>query len=143
MKIRQAGMGLFLLSALAAAPFVHAAEGSGARVETLLKTERSWDGALYKSYPPGQPELTMVRITIPPRSSLPWHTHASPNAAYVVSGEVTVETRDGKRQKRLRAGDTLAEMVGTQHRGVTGDQPVELLVFYAGAAGVPLSAKTE
>ncbi|MCD4506504.1 MULTISPECIES: cupin domain-containing protein [Chromobacterium] len=143
MKIDLAGCRLALLAALLAVPFAHAAEGGAVKTETLLKTERSWDGDLYKAYPAGQPELTMVRIMIPPHTSLPWHSHPSPNAAYVVSGELTVESRDGKRQKHLSAGDTLAEMVGTQHRGVTGDKPVELLVFYAGATGVPLSAKAE
>ncbi|AXE31984.1 cupin [Chromobacterium phragmitis] len=143
MKIHSMGAGFALLAGLLTAPFAHAAGGAEVRTETLLKTERSWDGELYKAYPHGQPELTLVRITIPAKTSLPWHRHPSPNAAYVVSGELTVESRDGKHRKLLRAGDTLAEMAGSQHRGVTGDKPVELLVFYAGAAGVPLSVKTE
>jgi hypothetical protein len=33
----------------------------------------------------------------------------------------------------------IAETVGVWHRGVTGDQAADLLVFYAGAPGVPLS----
>jgi len=30
-------------------------------------------------------------------------------------------------------------MVGELHRGITGDKPVELIVFYAGTKGMPLS----
>jgi hypothetical protein len=36
----------------------------------------------------------------------------------------------------------LPEMVGTVHRGWTGDAPVELIVFYAGAKGMPTAVKT-
>src|ERR1035437_9617856 len=45
------------------------------------------------NYPQGQPELTTVRITIPAHSSLPSHTHDMPNAAYLLSGHLTVEER--------------------------------------------------
>jgi quercetin dioxygenase-like cupin family protein len=107
--------------------------------ETLLKTGASWDGTAYPRYPEGAPELTVLKITIPPRTELPWHTHPMPNAAYVVSGELTVEKRDGGPTKRLAAGDVLPEMVGAAHRGVTGESPVVLIVFYAGTNGMPLS----
>ena len=62
-----------------------------------------------------------------------------PNAAYVVSGELLVEKRDGGQTIRLVAGDVLPEMVNGVHRGVTGDAPVVLIVFYAGARGLPVS----
>jgi hypothetical protein len=48
---------------------------------------------VYKSYPQGQPELTTVRIVIPADSSLPWHTHDMPKAAYLLSGQLTVGPR--------------------------------------------------
>lgn len=115
-----------------------AAEG-GVKSEKLLQAERAWEGTPYRQYPQGQPELTLVRITIPPHTALPWHTHAAPNAAYVVSGTLRVEVRGSAQTRTLQAGDVLPETVGTVHRGVTGDQPVELLVFYAGAKDLPLS----
>jgi quercetin dioxygenase-like cupin family protein len=108
-------------------------------VETLLKAGASWDGTPYERYPDGPPELTVLKITIPPRTALPWHRHPMPNAAYVVSGELLVETRDGGQTIRLVAGDVLPEMVDGVHRGVTGDAPVVLIVFYAGAQGLPVS----
>ena len=116
-----------------------AAVPTSVSVETLLKTEASWDGTPYERYPDGAPELTVLKITIPPRTALAWHRHAMPNAAYVVSGELLVEKRDGGQTIRLVAGDVLPEMVEGVHRGVTGDVPVVLIVFYAGARGLPVS----
>lgn len=107
--------------------------------EVLLQSVASWDGTPYKAYPSGPPELTLLRLKIPANTQLGWHTHPIPNAAYIVSGELIVETRTGGLTRTLTQGQTLAEMVGTVHRGRTGSKPVELLVFYAGSAGIPLS----
>src|SRR5690606_2368380 len=103
------------------------------QAETLLKSDSSWDGAAYAAYPEGRPELTVVKLTIPPHTTLPWHTHPMPNAAYVVSGQLVVEKQADGQKRTLGAGQVLAEMVDTPHRGVTGDEPVVLIVFYAGA----------
>ncbi|RMP36499.1 hypothetical protein ALO95_01977 [Pseudomonas syringae pv. antirrhini] len=105
----------------------------------LLKSKTSWDGTPYTSYPEGQPELTLLKINIPANTALKWHSHPIPNAAYVASGEITVETRDSKKEIRLKKGDALAEMVDIMHRGKTGDTPVELIVFYAATEATPLS----
>ena len=107
--------------------------------QVLLERGESWDGTPYTAYPSGPPQLTLIRLKIPARTQLPWHTHPMPNAAYIVSGELTVETRANGASRTLRQGQTLAEMVGTEHRGITGNTPVELLVFYAGTPGMPLS----
>ena len=62
-----------------------------------------------------------------------------PSAAYIVAGELTLERKkDGKKQ-RFTAGQAVSETVDTFHRGVTGSQPVVLIVFYAGSPGMPLS----
>ena len=61
-----------------------------------------------------------------------------PNAAYVVSGELKVEKQDGQ-VAHFSKGQVIPETVGVWHRGVTGDQAAELLVFYAGAPSLPLS----
>src|ERR1700677_2808594 len=108
----------------------------------LLKTDHSWDGVHYDSYPSGRPELTVLKFVIPPHTTLPWHTHMMPNAAYVVSGTLNLESQDGRHHATLHAGDVLPEMVGTVHRGWTGDAAVELIVFYAGAKGMPTAVKT-
>ena len=109
------------------------------RSETLLRTGSSWDGEPYKSYPAGQPELSILKITLAPHAELEWHSHPIPNASDIVSGELTLERKkDGKKQ-RFVAGQALSETVDTVHRGVAGDEPVVLIVFYAGNSGTPLT----
>jgi len=109
------------------------------RMEYLLQSSKSWDGELYKPYPKGVPELSILKITIPPNTELPWHTHPMPNAGYVLSGELTVQKKETGEKKLLTTGQVLPEMVGNLHRGFTGDSPVTLIVFYAGTKGMPLS----
>jgi quercetin dioxygenase-like cupin family protein len=127
--------GLFLC------PGARAEQSTPVKVETVLKTEASWDGTRYTSYPSGQPQVTVLKIDIPAHTSLPWHTHPMPNAAYVVDGELTVEKPDGEKQV-VKSGQVLPETVDSVHRGVTGDSPVTLIVFYAGVEGMPISKPT-
>jgi quercetin dioxygenase-like cupin family protein len=117
------------------------AQNPPSRIErqVLLQSTGSWDGTAYKKYPVGQPQLTVLKITIQPHTTMDWHSHALPNAAYILSGTLTIEGRDGGGKKRLVTGDAVAEMIDRQHRGVTGDEPVVLIVFYAGVPGMPLS----
>lgn len=115
----------------------------GIQADVLLKTTASWEGTPYTQYPRGQPELTLVKIRIPAHSVLDWHTHPMPNAAYMLSGELTVETLKTGHRRVLRQGDSLAETVGIIHRGITGAQPAELIVFYAGVPMMPLTEKVK
>ena len=106
--------------------------------ETLLRTSSAWDETPYQAYSTGTPELSVLRIKIPPHAKLPWHTHPMPNVAFIVSGEITAEQPNGK-QRHFMAGEVVPETVNTLHRGVAGDQSVVLLVFYAGVKGMPLA----
>lgn len=72
-------------------------------------------------------------------TTLGWHTHPMPNAAYVVSGHLTIEKQSDGSKKKVYAGETVAETVATVHRGFTDDEPVTLIVFYAGEKSLPLS----
>lgn len=111
------------------------------QTETLLQTSSSWDGVAYKAYPGSAPELTILKMVIPPNTTLPWHSHPMPNAAYVLSGFLTVEKKDSGQSEVIAEGQVLPEMVGELHRGVTGEKGVELIVFYAGTKGMALSKK--
>jgi quercetin dioxygenase-like cupin family protein len=113
------------------------------KVEQVLQTTQSWDGAPYTSYPTGQPQVTVLKITIPPNTALHWHRHPVISVAYVLSGHLTVEKRDTGERRILQAGQALAETVETTHRGFTTDEPVELIVFYAGQSGLPLTINQE
>jgi len=112
-------------------------------VTQLLKTTHSWDGVQYRAYPTGQPEVTVLRYRIAPHSALAWHTHPVVNAAYVVSGHLTVIRKSDGKTLLIGPGDVLPEMVDAPHRGKSADEPVELIVFYAGTPGVPLAVKSE
>jgi hypothetical protein len=81
---------LTLLSALSSLSFWLVPTGLCARepqikVEQVLQTTQSWDNSPYTSYPAGQPQLTVLRITIPPNTALPWHHHPVISVGYVDS----------------------------------------------------------
>ncbi len=107
-------------------------------VQLLLRTSNAWDGSPYTHYPSGPPELSVLKIRIAADTALAWHRHPIPNAGYVLNGELTVETPEG-RQVQVRAGDALAEIADGVHRGRAGSQGAELIVFYAGSPGQALS----
>jgi quercetin dioxygenase-like cupin family protein len=115
------------------------AKVASAQREVLLQADHSWNGVPYTHYPTGQPQLTMLKLTIPPHTALPWHTHPFPNAAYVLSGTLTVHDKTSGKTQVFHQGEAFAETVDDVHRGETGDEPVVLLVTYAGTPGVPTS----
>ena len=128
-----------LVAGLAVLESARADNSPSIQKEVLSSGSTSWDGTPYTAYPAGAPELSVLKITIAPHATLPWHSHPIPNAAYVVSGELTVEKQSTGEKKVLTAGQVLPELVGQIHRGTAGDEPVVLIVFYAGAKGTPLS----
>jgi quercetin dioxygenase-like cupin family protein len=108
-------------------------------VKELVKTTHSWDGKLLPAHLPGQPEVTILRITIPAGTKLHAHSHPVINAGVLISGELTVVTDEGK-TLHLKAGDPIVEVVKTVHYGINqGKVPAEIIVFYAGAVDTPLS----
>jgi quercetin dioxygenase-like cupin family protein len=112
---------------------------AAAQREVLLQADHSWNGDAYTHYPTGRPELTMLKLTIAAHSQLPWHTHPFPNAAYVLSGTLTVHDKISGKTKVFHQGEAFAESVNDIHRGETGDEPVVLLVTYSGTPGEPTS----
>ncbi len=106
--------------------------------EILLRADSSWNNVAYQAYPAGSPEITVLKITIPAKCVLRWHEHPMPTAAYVLSGEITVEEQDGK-QQRFVAGQVIPEPVNTVHRGTVGDTDAVFIVFYAGVKEMPLA----
>ena len=107
--------------------------------EILLQADHSWNGKPYTKYPAGQPELTMIKLTIAPHTVLPWHTHPFPNAGYVLSGTLTVHDRESGKTKTYHQGEAFAETGDDVHRGESGEEPTVLLITYAGTPGVPTS----
>ena len=110
-------------------------------VNELVKTTRSWDGSVLPEYPDVQPEITILRITIPPGTKLETHEHPVINAGVLISGELTVVTTDGK-TLHLMPGDPIVELVDKLHYGMNeGNVPADIIVFYAGAEGMPITKK--
>lgn len=108
-------------------------------IKQLVKTSRSWNGNLLPYYPEGQPEITILRISIPAGTRLDTHTHPVINAGVLLSGQLTVVTTDGK-TLHLKAGDPVVEVVNTLHYGMNqGKIPAEIIVFYAGVAEKPVT----
>jgi quercetin dioxygenase-like cupin family protein len=138
MKVLTVCASLLVLTA-ATSSVTSAADKPEIKAKVAMKEVASWDGTPYKSYPKGQPQLTVLEITIPPHTALPWHQHPVPNAAYVVSGELTVEDRLSGKSLKVHAGQAFAESVNSSHRGVTGDQQAVVIVTYSGVEGTALS----
>ena len=108
------------------------------QTEILIQSTSSWDGTPYVSYPAGRPQITILKITIAPHTTLKWHSHPLPNAGYILSGELTIEREDGTKEHFV-AGQAVTETVNSVHRGITGAERTVLIVFYPGTPGLPLS----
>ena len=110
-----------------------------AEKEVLLKTTSTWDNAKYKKLKIKKPEVTVLKIIINVGEELPMHKHDLVNVAYVKKGTLTVIT-DKNKEITLHEGESLPELIGKYHYGKnTGEEPVELVVFYIGEKGTPLS----
>ncbi len=111
---------------------------------TILVNESvSWDGGTFK-YVKGTPKITIQKINISTGSkevSLAVHCHTIPLAAYVLKGSVKVVKPSGE-NKLFKEGDAFIEVMNKWHKGVFVED-TELIVFYAGEKGVPLSVKED
>ncbi|MGL1887262.1 MAG: cupin domain-containing protein [Reichenbachiella sp.] len=120
---------------------LHAGEHPGIKVETLSKTSQSWNGDALPAYAKGTPEVTILKITIPPKTMLPVHKHPYMNAGVLLSGSLKVVTQD-KKILQMKAGDPIVEVIDTWHHGSNeGDVPAVIVVFYAGIKGQAITIK--
>lgn len=124
---------LLLLSILALGlVFCHSEDSPEVVVETLAKATTSWNDSILPSYPAGQPEITVLKIDIPPHTTLDLHQHPVINAGVLLKGQLTVVSDQGQ-TLTMQAGDALIELVNTYHYGSnTGDETAQIIVFYAG-----------
>jgi quercetin dioxygenase-like cupin family protein len=109
--------------------------------DVVVKSTLSWDGSQLPKYPEGQPEVTILKITIPAGAKIPLHQHPYINAGVLIKGELTVLTQTGDKLI-MTAGDQIVEVVNKWHKGQnSGDIPAEIIVFYAGIEGQPITVK--
>ncbi len=111
------------------------------QTNVLAKTGISWDGRDLPEYPKGKPEITILRIKIPPKTKLPFHTHPVINAGVLLKGTLTVVTESNETLK-LKPGDSIIEVVDKWHYGINeGSEFAEIIVFYAGVKDSPITIK--
>ena len=111
------------------------------KVIELKRTSQSWDGAELPDYPVGKPELIVKRYVFPRGSKLGWHHHPVMNYGIVQQGALTIIGLDGK-EKTVRTGEAVVEMVGTIHHGENrGDKTVVLDMFYISQDGTPIAVQ--
>ena len=114
------------------------ADPSSIKSETMLRADTGWNNIPYVAYPEGTPQLTVLKITVPAHEELKWHSHPMPTAAYVASGEITIEEKSGKKQ-HFSTGQVIPETVNTPHRGTVGDTAAVFIVFYPSVKGLSLA----
>jgi len=120
---------------------VFAADVNAVHVDVLAKTSLSWDGSHLPYYPKGTPEITILRIKVPPGVQLPLHKHPVINAGVLLNGELTVVTEDN-RTLYLKAGESIVEVVNKWHYAKNeGNETAEIIVFYAGALNTPITTE--
>ena len=109
--------------------------------EVLVKTNKSWDGTILPSYPQEEPEITVLRIQIPPKTKLSMHEHPVINIGYMTKGAITVTTETGE-VLNLEEGDAIVEVVDKWHYGENlADTPAEIVVTYLGIKDSPITIK--
>ena len=133
-----------ILLTLSALLLIHSQAAAADNItSTILHSgSTSWDGEAF-AYPDGEPEISIQKITF--RSdgkevALPVHCHPVPIAGYVLKGSVRVILKSTGKSRLFKEGEAIIEVSNTWHHGVFTED-TELLVFYAGKKGVPISVK--
>ncbi len=88
-----------------------------ATIKPLIeRATTSWDGETLESYPSGRPTFTMQKLTIPPHTKMEPHSHTIMQLGYILSGELTITSEDGK-TVTFHEGEPAIEVVGKIHYG--------------------------
>lgn len=115
------------------------AKHQGIEVVKLTETSKSWNGDKLPAYPKGQPQVTVLKITIPPKTKLHKHYHPVINSGIMLKGKLKVVDVDNN-ILFLKKGDVIVELVNKVHYGINEtNKPVEIVVFYAGTEELPIT----
>lgn len=90
------------------------------------------DGAGSHRAVDGHKDMRMLRISLQPGASLPWHRDTIPGSGYVLDGELHV--RASGTAKVMRPGDCLTPGMAAVGSTVAGPLGATVLVFYAESA---------
>ena len=109
------------------------------QVVKLAETSKSWNGDDLPNYPTGKPKITILKITIPPKTKLHKHYHPVINSGIILKGQLKVVDINNN-VLILKEGDVIVELVNKIHYGINeGKKPVEIVVFYAGTIDLPIT----
>ncbi len=108
--------------------------------EVVLQASSSWKGDQYK-YPQGTPLITVKTILFQPGAKSKPHSHEMPGAALIQQGELLCAVPVKGPAKRFVEGDVLPTTFKNDLHTCenTGTDVAKVLVFYAGAVGLPTS----
>lgn len=141
-SIRSACLGLIGVLLVASTTF-GAAYNAGVSAHILKKTTVTGNDQKIAYPKTDNAEVTAMTVDIAPGAATGWHKHPIPVYAYVLAGKLTVEIEGGK-SINYDTGEAVIEVVNTLHNGKNnGTAPVQLVVFYLGAEGVPNVIKAE
>ena len=108
-----------------------------AETTPLLNSGTSWNGGAI-NYPEGAPNVTAVKIRLKNGEVTAIHCHPVPLFAYILKGQLRVTTGLGQ-SRVFKRGEAMVEVMDTWHQGKAVKGPVELIAFYAGVEGTPVS----
>jgi len=143
--MKPSSVGKFLLLLVAGLQLAtgHEPEGYSHQIQVtpILKTSVTASGEKIAYPKTNSPQVTAVKVVIPPGAETGWHEHPYPCYAYILSGTLTVEIR-GQKPRVLHPGDALVETVNTLHNGTNkGREPVRLVMFVTGETGKPFTIR--
>ncbi|PTX94575.1 cupin domain-containing protein [Opitutus sp. ER46] len=105
------------------------------KVTPLLRTTTDNAGQPLVYPRDGSAEVTALLVEIPAGAQTAWHHHTVPCFAYMLEGELQVETR-GRGVRTLKAGEAFAEVVDLLHNGRNKtERPARLVMFVVGTEG--------
>jgi len=111
-------------------------------VETLISATESWNGDSF-SYPIGQAEMKLEKITAQPGFKTPLHLHPQPGIIYVQTGTLYCETNDGQ-SLTVGTGESFASSQDTAHYCQNiGDEQMVVFSASAGSKGKKTTVPTE
>ncbi len=116
------------------------------KVRTLMKTDTTSVGQRVHYPDIDSAEVTAIEVEIPPGGETGWHRHPVPGYGYILEGELTLETEDGRAFVFSADSDhrAFAEVVKVRHNGRNlGKKPVKLIAFFTGQKGKAFTEKVE
>ena len=125
---------------LAAGP-VEAVYNAQVQTTEILRTTKNAAGEDIVYPATRRPEVTGLKVRIPPGCETGWHTHSVPGYAFLISGALTLLYDPGT-PRSFKAGEAFVESAGVLHNGRNlGTEDVVLVVFFTGELGAAFTIK--